>query len=438
MTGKICASLSSYTGEEDLSDADMVEVRLDLLGKVPYIKGKDTLVTFRGDIDLSILPKGFDGSIDIGESSRPETDLEIVSSYHDYDGTPSEKELVSHLTSMSGDIVKGAFNIRDFEDLHNIFRASRKIDRRHVILGMGEFGTITRIRKDILGNEFSFGYVGEPTAPGQLSVKEMKHLGDGCMILGIVGHPLTKSSSPIMHKSALEIKGLNGIYLKFDTDNLEHCSDVIREYNITGMNVTIPHKQKAVEQMDCVDKTAEKVGAINTIFNENGKLTGYNTDIIGIDVAMEKAGFEPKDKRAVIMGSGGSARACAFALTRAGCNVTITGRNETTAKELAKDLGCDYRPKESIPLQMTDLIVNCTPVGMYNDGKYPVNLEQLNHHHVVFDMVYGKETPLMSLANTVGARIVSGSDMLAGQGAASFSIWTGIHDVFKIMRSVIQ
>ncbi|UAL08005.1 MAG: shikimate dehydrogenase [Candidatus Methanogranum gryphiswaldense] len=438
MIGRICASLSSYSEKDDLSDADMVEIRLDLLGQVPHIPNKELLVTYRGNVDLSLLPSGFNGMIDVGETPRPNTHLTVVSSYHNYDLTPSYDAIVNKLMSMDGDIHKGAFAVKGFADLHNIFVSSEKIDSRHVLLGMGEFGKITRIRKTLLKNEFSFGYVGEPTAPGQLSIKDMRKLGDDCMITGIVGCPLSKSKSPIMHEVAMEIKGLNGIYLKFETGDLEHCADIIREYNIKGINVTIPHKQNIIQQLDCMDKTAQDIGAVNTVVNENSKLKGYNTDIIGIETALKKGKFEPKGKKAVIMGSGGAARACAYILLEKGCHVTITGRNESTAKSLASDMGCEYKQKDSVPVQMNDLIVNSTPVGMYGEGEYPLNLKQLNKDHTVFDMVYGRDTPIISRAISVGARTVSGADMLAGQGAASFGLWTGDYDQFETMRSVLQ
>ncbi len=438
MTSKICASLSSYSGKEDLSYADMVEIRLDLLGHVPDIQDKELLVTYRDKVDLSILPEGFDGIIDIGENKRPRTSLTVVSSYHDYVSTPSSEEIISRLSSMSGDIVKGAFAVKGFTDLHNIMESSKRIDRKHVLLGMGEFGKITRIRKEELKNEFSFGYVDNPTAPGQLSIKEMRKLNDGCLLTGIVGCPLSKSKSPIMHEVAMETKGLKGVYLKFETEDLEHCADVIKEYDVKGINVTIPHKHKIMDQMDILDKTAEKIGAVNTIVNCNGSLKGYNTDTLGIKKALELANFEPKGKRSIIMGSGGAARACAYTLSEMGSRVTITGRNESAAMGLASEMGCEYRKKDSVPMQMNELVVNCTPVGMYGDGEYPLNLTHINRDQTIFDMVYGINTPLISKAIEVGAKIASGADMLAGQGAASFELWTGHKDLFETMRKVLQ
>jgi 3-dehydroquinate dehydratase/shikimate dehydrogenase len=257
------------------------------------------------------------------------------------------------------------------------------------------------------------------------------------MITGILGHPLDKTLSPRMHNTVMKNKGIRGIYLRFDTDDLTHLGDIVRDYDIRGLNVTIPHKSAVLEHLDSSDGDAEAVGAANTVLNDNGHLRGYNTDVTGIEWAVKQAGFDPNGRRALIMGSGGAARACAYALGRNGCRVTVTGRNENTSRSLCRDLGCEYQPKESVPVMMYDLIVNCTPVGMYGGGEYPIGICHLTRHHTVFDMVYGAETPLISKAKEAGAGVVSGEDMLAMQGAASLEIWTGEKDLVTHMKEAL-
>ncbi len=433
---KVCASLSSVS-ELNGNDTRMVEIRLDLLGGVPDVKDRDLLVTYRGEVDLDVLPEGFHGMIDIGEEPRPETALTVVASHHDYEATPNAERIVSILRDMDCDIAKGAFTITSFRNLVSVLDASRSIGRRHVILGMGALGTVTRIRASILGNEFSFGYVGEPTAPGQLSADRMEELGDDCMVLGVLGNPVSKSMSPAMHNAALAGAGINGIYLPFEARDLDLVEEVIRGYDIRGMNVTIPYKQEIMDHLDAVDRDASEIGAVNTIVNENGRLTGHNTDVIGIHTALTRAGFEAEDRRVLIMGSGGAARACTHYMMSHGCDVTITGRNSDTGRDLASDFGADFRDRRSVSVMMYDLIVNCTPVGMYSDGPYPINVSAIQRGQTVFDMVYGKETPLLRHARENGIRAAYGEDMLAGQGAASFAMWTGTRDAFDIMRGLL-
>ena len=434
---RICASIGNPEDLDGISDAPMVEIRLDLIGHVPDTRGKETLVTFRGPFDPSVLPEGFDGIADIGDGDRPEARCRILASHHDFNGTPDSERLISIISSMDADICKTATMVNCFRDLMSIRDASASVRRKHVILGMGELGTITRIRSAMLGNEFTFAYVGEPTAPGQLSLGEMASLDDDCMILGIIGDPLSKSLSPAMHSAALRASGINGVYLPFEVPDLEQCEDVIRAYGITGVNVTVPYKQDAMDHVDRVDRDASSVGAINTIVNNGGILTGYNTDVIGIRRALSGCGFEAEDRRALILGSGGAARACVHCLDGYGCDITVTGRNRDTGHELAKEFGATFREPGSVSVMMYDLVVNCTPIGMYSDGPYPINISTIQPEQTVFDMVYGRETPLVSEAAAKGCRIASGADMLAAQGSASFGLWTGRDDMFDVMRSVL-
>ena len=270
---RVCASLSSAS-ELD-TPTRLVEIRLDLLGSVPEDpKGHEMLVTFRGPVDTGILPEGFSGMIDIGEGHRPETSATVVASHHDFEGTPTAERIRSILSGMDCDIAKGAFSVGSFRDLVSILDAARSLGKRHVVLGMGQLGTITRVRADILGNEFSFGYVGEPTAPGQLSAERMERLPDGCTVLGIVGKPLSKSRSPAMQNAALEAAGIDGIYLPFEADDLDQVEEVVRGYGIRGLNVTIPYKIDIMDHLDAVTADASAVGAVNTVVNEEGRLVG--------------------------------------------------------------------------------------------------------------------------------------------------------------------
>ncbi|MBR1452226.1 MAG: shikimate dehydrogenase, partial [Candidatus Methanomethylophilaceae archaeon] len=134
-----------------------------------------------------------------------------------------------------------------------------------------------------LGNEFTFGFDGVSTAPGQLSADRMEQLGDDCTLIGITGHPLSHSRSPAMQDAAMRAAGINGKYLIFDSPDLDHMEDVVRGYDIRGMNVTIPYKQSIMEHLDSVSKASSSIGAVNTVINDDGKLIGDNTDIIGIE-----------------------------------------------------------------------------------------------------------------------------------------------------------
>lgn len=434
---KICASLGRPSDIYEASDADMIEVRTDLFGSVPDTGGIETLVTFRDGFDASLLPEGFNGIIDIGTEDLPDVPLRTISSVHDFDKTPTGREISVMLNAMSSDISKGAYMVRDFVDLSSILEASRALKKEHVLLGMGPLGTVTRIRQKILGNSFTFAYVSEPTAPGQLSLREMRMLGEECVITGIVGDPLERSRSPAMHEAAFAESGISGKYLVFRSMSLENIGDCIRGYDIRGLNVTIPYKEAIIGHLDSLDHDAEMAGAVNTIVNTSGRLKGYNTDIDGIEAAFLNIKCQMKEKKILLMGSGGAARACIIAAQRNGADITITGRNDRTVSRLSSEFGIGSVPKGSAELSEYDILVNSTPIGMYGGGDYPADINGITGKHTVMDMVYGMETELIAAARHKGCRIATGEDMLAMQGARAFELWTGLKGMFETMRSRI-
>lgn len=433
---KICASLSDVSDLKKAMEADMIEIRLDLIDPVPDTGDKETIITFRDRFDGSIIPENFAGLVDIGEEDVPDVPYRIISSVHDYENTPPSETIAYTLNSMTADVSKGAYAVRDFKNLHDILEASERVTKKRVILGMGEMGAITRIRQNLLKNEFTFAYVGEPTAPGQLSLDEMRALDDDSMITGLVGNPLDRSKSFEMQNAAFLESGISGRYLKFPSPSLDFIGECIRGYGIRGVNVTIPYKESIIPHLDEIDDNADSVGAVNTVVNSDGVLKGYNTDIDGVEAAFRNAGFEMRRKRILIMGSGGASRAGIVASQKNNAEVSVMGRNEKVVKQLSLEFGTDIVP-ENDSLSDFDAIVNATPVGMYGDGEYPVNLNNLTENHTVFDMVYGIETPLISEARELGCRIATGEDMLAMQGSRAFELWTGVKGMFGTMRACL-
>jgi shikimate dehydrogenase len=258
-----------------------------------------------------------------------------------------------------------------------------------------------------------------------------------------MGHPLGHSLSPAIFQAAFDAAGVDARYEAWPTppDELEARIAELRGDDVLGANVTIPHKEAVAPLLDRLDATAERVGAVNTIANEGGALVGYNTDVAGFDRALRQdAGFDPKGKRAAIIGAGGAARAVALALVEAGALLTVvTGRSPRRCDKLVADLRpltgtgvtltwcywLDGTFREVVP--KVDLLVNCTPVGTRssdNDGQSPVQ-EDCLPSGLVFDLVYNPpETPLLAAAKARGAQTASGLGMLVYQAAESFRIWT--------------
>ena len=426
---RVCATYRS--SKDDDGRKGCREYRLDAFDTLPETDD-ETVITLCGK-DISLVPNDFTGLVDVGDYDIPCGFKKIVS-HHDFEGTPSSEEIVSILNSNGAEVTKGAFSVNSFTDLVSILEASKTLNRRHVLLGMGETGTVTRLRQRILGNEFTFGYVGEPTAPGQLSADDMEALGDDCSIVGITGNPLNHTRSPAMQNAAIMTAGLNAIYLKFPSADVDGLREAMIGYDIRGMNVTIPHKSSVIEQMDSLSKAAESIGAVNTIINENGKLIGDNTDSKGVIFAF-RDNVPDVGSKALIMGSGGAARAATHAMLEMGCEVTVSGRNKETVSAIAKEFSVTGVSKANA--MDHDIIINCTPIGMESAGTYPAELS-LKKDHIVFDAVYNRITPLVEQAQRTGCTILKGLDMLIGQGAESFRLWFGTDASTDAMRKVLE
>ena len=260
-------------------------------------------------------------------------------------------------------------------------------------------------------------------------------------VVGLIGDPVEHSVSPAMHNAAFACLELDYVYLPFRVpkERLGEAIGGVRGLGFRGINVTIPHKVAVMSFLDEIEPVAEKIGAVNTIVNDNGHLTGYNTDAGGFLLALGRAGFKPDGKKAVILGAGGASRAISFALAGGGARLVILNRREELdwAVELAGRIR-EAAGQEAIAFELNTgnleqalegaaLLVNATSVGMHpNVESTPVDKKLLRPGLVVFDAVYNPlQTRLMREAGEAGATPVSGLDMLIGQGTMAFELWTG-------------
>jgi len=245
-------------------------------------------------------------------------------------------------------------------------------------------------------------------------------------LYGIIGNPVRYSLSPIIHNGAFRRMGLNAVYLAFEVNNLEEAMSGIRELGLRGVSVTLPFKTQILTYLDNIGDTAWKIRAVNTIVNEEGRMIGHNTDWHGAIEALEEK-VDLKNKRVILLGAGGAARAIGFGLKERMCQMTIFNRSQNRAEALAKELGCDHHPLLSFEEMDGDIIVNATTVGMYPlDAESPIPKEILKEKMVVMDMVYQPlGTKLLREAEERGCVTIDGLEMLACQGAAQLEIWTG-------------
>ncbi len=267
-------------------------------------------------------------------------------------------------------------------------------------------------------------------------------------VCGIIGDPIEHSMSPVMHNAAFEALGLDYAYLPFRVrrEELPEAIAGIRALSVVGLNVTLPHKVDVIPLLDKLDTLAERVRAVNTIVNEGGVLTGYNTDAPGFLQALRSKSIEPDGKKIVILGAGGAAKGISFILAEAGANLVILNRTLPKAEELKSQIAQFYRQnlkamtlnEENMAKALggADVLVNTTSVGMVPGvDQTPVPAKLLKSDMTVFDIVYNPlETRLLREAKAAGARTIDGLDMLVWQGVLAFEKFTGRKAPFEIMK----
>ena len=272
-------------------------------------------------------------------------------------------------------------------------------------------------------------------------------------LCGLLGNPVAHSLSPSIHNAAFRHIGLNLVYLAFPVTDVASALIGIRALgNIRGLSVTIPHKVAVVPCLDDIETTARHIGSVNTIVTDQGKLIGYNTDASGALRALREAGIGLKGQRVLILGSGGVARAITFSLAceESVQTAAILGVDEKERRQLVDDLKAKSAvavhggPLEEQALQAAleehDLVIQCTPVGMYPDiEETVVPARLLRRPLIVMDVVYNpRETRLLREARAAGCRIISGVEMFVYQAAEQFELWTGKSAPVAVMRSVLE
>lgn len=270
--------------------------------------------------------------------------------------------------------------------------------------------------------------------------------------LYLLAFPAGHSVSPQMQGAAFAHHGLEASYAAMAVPPEELAATLARlrqDPAFLGANVSVPHKQSVLELVDRLTDRARAVGAVNTLWRDDGLLVGDNTDGVGFLRSLQEAGHDPAGRAAVVLGAGGSARAVAAALAEAGADVRVANRASARARALVADLqaaaGTGYGSLTAVAdldaaLEHAALLVNCTSVGM-GGGPEPdglpldVDLARLPAAAVVVDLVYRPaETPLLAAARRRGLGVVGGLGMLVHQGAAAFEAWTGLSAPLEQMR----
>jgi shikimate dehydrogenase len=282
---------------------------------------------------------------------------------------------------------------------------------------------------------------------------------------GLIGHPVAHSLSPAMQQAAFDELGLRARYDLWDTTHADLAARVasLRAPGMLGANVTIPHKAAVVPLMDDLDITVRTLtGVVNTITRDaSGRLIGHNTDMPALLRVLDEHGTAPSGCHALVLGAGGAAEAVVAGLWQRGCGITLATRHASRGVALLDRLRTRVGGTKAGPahlwehavlalgdetsllgaLARSDVLINATPVGTRDSASSPLSAEQLAAlpaHAFVFDLIYTPpETRLLRLARARGLAGCGGLDMLLYQGAAAFTLWTGLPAPLDVMRQAL-
>jgi 3-dehydroquinate dehydratase/shikimate dehydrogenase len=417
-------------------DVEVESVR-GLPGRESYIRGLRTARSGRDGVPLQ------------RKRENAETRLppRVLLSLHDFRRTPrwlgrkvkQRKEgFFAPLSMTTRELRRGvnatkiAAEARSLADSIRVLRVARGSSDR-IVVPMGEIGLPGRILALREGSALAYAPVGGATAPGQVSLWELKHLyrahelNRQTRVYGVIGNPVGHSLSPLMHNTGFVARRVNAVYVPFLVKDLRDFLNFLQaapEFGVKGFSVTLPHKKSILRHLDECEALAAEIGAVNTVaVRGDGSLYGCNTDYVGVLRALEKK-FRIAGSRVLIFGAGGGARAAAFALTRRGAAVVICARREKVARELARAVTGEAVPRRALRTESFDAIVNATPVGMYPHAEIsPLEVREL-HCRVVMDLIYRPErTKLLKMAAGQGIATVSGVEMFVAQGVAQWELW---------------
>lgn len=263
----------------------------------------------------------------------------------------------------------------------------------------------------------------------------------------VIGDPIDHSLSPNIHNAAFRELGLDCTYIAYRIPKGELAEGIesLKKIKISGFNVTVPHKVEMIKFLDKVSEECSVIGATNTVSNDDGKLTGYNTDMDGFLDPLKRRNLNLKNANVLLIGAGGAARAIIAGFSKEKAKkVTITNRtlqNANVLSQFGNKIGIDSKVVSLDQVGESasdyDIIVNATSIGL-NDEPSPISTDSINEKSIVYDIVYKPiNTDLIKKSKKNGATVVYGYEMLLGQAALAFKIWHGVEAPYEIMKKSI-
>ena len=367
----------------------------------------------------------------------------IVLSWHDFEGTPGDLDAVyERMAACRPEVVKIAVRANGIRDLGRLLAFARRHGAAGagapalVVVAMGPLGTASRLLGARHGAPFTFAATanGHEAGPGQLPaavldrVYRVRSLGASTRVYGVLGTDVLRSLSPAIHNRGFEALGEDAVYVPLQAESLEGFLAALPDLGLAGFSITRPYKQAILPHLSQVAAPAAHAGSVNTVVVQQGRLVGSSTDGEGVLVPLRRR-TEVANRRVLLLGAGGAARAAAFALLDAGARVTIAARRPEAAAALAEACGAGAAAaslSEAARLEW-DVLLNATPVGSAaSPAVAPLPERALRPGAVVFDMVYDPlETPLLAAARSRGCSTIDGLEMLVAQAVGQLRAWTG-------------
>ncbi len=476
--GKVCVAIIGSTPAEMLEKATTVvkenpflEFRLDYLDKpilaMPKLKqflADNTAVTaiatcrraanngkFAGNIhaEVEVLTKAAEAGFQIADlelesaehlkkaelQALRDTGIALIVSYHDFHATKDLESIYDRIQPFKPDFIKIVSTAKSLSDNVTMMRFLEKMEDHSNIIAicMGDAGIISRVLGVRAGSAFTFAAAtaGEETGPGQIAARTLietyriDQVDVSTKVYGVAGNPIRSSLSPIMMNTAFRRETVNAVYLALQTTKVSDLLKLVHEIPIQGLSVTMPLKQEIMEHLEHTDPLSAKIGAVNTVVRQEGKLYGFNTDVAGIIGPIEKR-LSLRGAKVLVLGAGGAARAAVFGCRDKGAEVFILNRTPETAQKLARQSGAKTIKKDAVAKTAFDVVINATPVGMAGQKGAPILEAKDLNTKLVFDLVYNPlETPLLRMARQQNIPIITGIEMFVQQGARQFEIFTG-------------
>jgi 3-dehydroquinate dehydratase/shikimate dehydrogenase len=377
-----------------------------------------------------------------------------IVSHHDSEKTPDNlEEIWAEMAEMSPDIIKLVTTASSPSDCVRVLKLVSEAKIPTVGFCMGEFGIPSRILCGRYGSPFTYAAFSaeREIAPGQLTFQQMTDvyhydsITRNTRVLGVLGDPIGHSLSPILHNAAMQKIGFDGVYLpiRVTREQLPQMLDDFQWLDMQGYSVTIPHKEAVLAKYPNCDEIVTQIGAANTLFKTPAGWQSENTDFSAALDSLQEVltpGDTLEGKRILMLGAGGAARAIGLGVSRRGAALAICSRTADRAKALAESLACRQVTWENRGSEYADILINCTPVGMYpNINETPFQSNWLRDEMIVFDTVYNPEnTLLLKEAREHRCRTVSGLEMFVRQAAAQFNRFTGQAAPLEMLKETLR